>query len=157
MTWGAAVLESHLSYPILAFFRSSHDYESWVAVLGGLLDAATLRITLIDDGPPGHAKLFSALGSHLVGDIGRYFGFERSGGAGVERHEFDAARTRLIEAGYTVRDADLAWLDFAQQRATYAATLNEIAAYFRIPPAQWVGDRSILALRHAPIPNRTAV
>lgn len=157
MIWGAAVLESHLSYPILAFFRSSHDYESWVGALGGLLDAATLRITLIDDGPPGHAKLFSVLGRHLVGDIGRYFGFETAGGAGIERHEFDAARTRLVEAGYPVRDGDLAWLDFAQQRATYAATLNEIAAYFRIPPAQWVGDRSILALRHAPAPSRTPV
>lgn len=149
MIWAAAVLESHLSYPILAYFRSSHDYESWVAALGALLDAATLRITLVDDGPPGHAKLFCALGKHLVGDIGRYFSFENDGGVGVERHEFDMVRTRLAHAGYTVRDADLAWLDFAQQRATYASTLNAIAAYFRIPPAQWVGDRSMLAPRHA--------
>ncbi len=70
MVWAAAVLESHLSYPILAFFRSSHDYESWVAALGGLLDAAALRLTLVTDGATGHAKLFSILGRHLVHDLG---------------------------------------------------------------------------------------
>jgi len=35
ITWCASVLESHLSYPLLAYFRSSHDRESWIATVEG--------------------------------------------------------------------------------------------------------------------------
>ncbi|GAC1305197.1 MAG: hypothetical protein NVSMB19_16510 [Vulcanimicrobiaceae bacterium] len=148
MVWAAAVLESHLSYPILAYFRSSHDYESWVAALGGLLDAATLRLTLVAGGAAGHAQLFSLLGRHLVRDVAKYVALAGPPGPGVERHEFETARMRLADAGVAVRDAELAWHDFAELRASYAGSLNALAAYFRIPPAQWVGDRSILPAHH---------
>ena len=30
--WGAHVLEQHLAYPILAYFRSTHDFQSWIGV-----------------------------------------------------------------------------------------------------------------------------
>ena len=35
--WVAEMLDSHLAYPILAFFRSSHDGQSWVSALGAVL------------------------------------------------------------------------------------------------------------------------
>src|SRR5499425_1421022 len=31
--WSAELLESHLSYPVLAYFRSQHDNQSWIASL----------------------------------------------------------------------------------------------------------------------------
>jgi hypothetical protein len=37
--WSAQLLESHLSYPVLAYFRSQHDNQSWVAALTMILDA----------------------------------------------------------------------------------------------------------------------
>ena len=54
--WSATVLESHLSYPILAFFRSTHDNQSWVSALGAVLDAATLILTTIEEVPRGPAR-----------------------------------------------------------------------------------------------------
>jgi hypothetical protein len=144
MRWAAAVLENHLAYPILAYFRSSHDYESWVAVLGALLDASTLRITLVTGDKLGHAKLFGEMGRHAVRDLAGYFNFEADLVPGVERAEFDLARARLAAAGLPVRDSDDAWDKFVALRSTYAGPLNEMAHYFRIPPALWVGDRSLL-------------
>src|SRR4029079_19535049 len=38
--WAAEVLESHLSYPVLSFYRSQHDNQSWVVTLTALLDTA---------------------------------------------------------------------------------------------------------------------
>ena len=154
MGWAAMVLESHIAYPILAYFRSSHDYESWVAALGALLDASALKMALLDDGPPGHAKFFNTLGRHLVHDIASYFSLEAEGTAGVERQEFERARERLEEAGLATRDADEAWTRFSELRGTYAPSLNAMAAYWRIPPAQWIGDRSALrpAFPHAAVP-----
>jgi hypothetical protein len=145
--WAAEVLESHLAYPILLFFRSTHDHESWVSAVGAILDATTLLLTTIEGGPRGQARATRALGSHLVEDIGRSFRFlGRSpdvGEPGIERAEFDDARARLDVAGYAlVGDADIAWTAFSRSRAEYAGPLNTLARYLDVPPAQWIGDRS---------------
>jgi hypothetical protein len=146
-TWSAEVLDSHLAYPLLCFFRSSHDNESWVSALGALLDAATLSITTLEDGSEGAAHLMVGLGSHLVEDVARYFRLPRGSGALVERAEFDAARERLSAAGWRLRDPERSWADFQALRARYAEDLNTMARFWAVPPAQWIGDRS--AMRHA--------
>ena len=145
--WAAEVLESHLAYPILLFFRSTHDHESWVSAIGAILDATTLLLTAIEGGPRGQARATRALGSHLVEDIGRSFRFmdrrASDRGPGIERVEFDDARARLGAAGYAlVGDAEAAWAAFARSRAEYADSLNALARYLEVPPAQWIGDRS---------------
>jgi ion channel len=145
--WAAEVLESHLAYPILLFFRSTHDHESWVSAIGAILDATTLLLTTIEGGPRGQARATRALGSHLVEDIGRSFRFIVGAGpldgAMIERAEFDDARGRLRAAGYVlVSDADASWAAFARLRAEYAGPLNALARFLAVPPAQWIGDRS---------------
>ncbi len=161
MEWCASVLESHLSYPLLAYFRSSHDYESWVGALGALLDAATLQLTVVTGGAPGHAKLCFNMARHCVHDVAEYFGFDQDVGAGVERIEFDAACGRLQDAGLTLIEPEIAWQRFSQMRAQYAGSLNAMARHFHIPPAQWIGDRSFLRGVHhvaapPPIPPEPA-
>lgn len=145
--WSAAVLESHLAYPILMFFRSTHDHESWVSAIGAILDATTLLLTTVQGGPRGQATATRGIGAHLVEDIGRSFGFivgdRPAGDVMIERAEYDDARLRLREAGYAlVPDADASWADFARLRADYAGPLNALARYLDVPPAQWIGDRS---------------
>ena len=46
--WSADILESHLSYPTLAFFRSQHDNQSWVSSLTVILDACALVLVGLD-------------------------------------------------------------------------------------------------------------
>ena len=148
-TWSAEVLDSHMAYPLLCFFRSSHDNESWVSALGALLDAATLCITTVEDGSAGAAHLLVGLGSHLVEDVTRYFRMPHEHGALVDRAEFDVARERLRAAGWRLRDAERSWVDFQALRARYAEDLNAMARFWAVPPAQWIGDRS--AMRHATV------
>jgi hypothetical protein len=45
--WAVEVLDSHIAYPLLGFFRSSHDNASWISALGTVLDAASLVLTTI--------------------------------------------------------------------------------------------------------------
>ncbi len=40
----ADMLESHVSYPVVAYFRSQHSNESWLAALAAILDASALLI-----------------------------------------------------------------------------------------------------------------
>jgi hypothetical protein len=40
--WAADLLETHLSYPVLAYYRSQHEDQSWIAALTMVLDACAL-------------------------------------------------------------------------------------------------------------------
>jgi hypothetical protein len=145
--WAAQVMESHLAYPVLGFFRSSHDDQSWIGTLGTLLDAATLMITTIDGVSDGQARIFYNVGRHTTRDLSRYFDVARvEDSAGIERSEFEHACDRLAAAGYAMRDRTEAWDRFAGLRASYASQLNVLARFFQIPPLQWIGDRSLIAV-----------
>ena len=76
--WSAEVLDSHLAYPILAYFRSSHDNDSWISSLGAVMDAATLVLTTIEGGPNGWAKLSPRGGRPLPGGSGHLFRLQAS-------------------------------------------------------------------------------
>lgn len=146
--WTIEVMESHLAYPILSYFRSSHDYESWVGALGTLLDAATLLISAVDGKDPGQARIMYWSGRHLVHDFVRYYELPQGDGVGIERFEFDRARSRLSELGFTLRDEESSWKMFSEMRATYAPGLASMANFWRIPPLQWIGDRSLVTAAH---------
>jgi len=147
-SWCAEVLESHVAYPILAFFRSTHDNESWVSALGAVLDASTLLQTTIAAGPQGHAHLTGGIGAHLVEDMTGFLRLAGDDDVGVERQEFDSARDRLSAVGYALRPADESWQAFATMRGRYASRLNALARFLAVPPTLWIGDRS--PLRHLP-------
>ena len=156
--WTAHVMESHLAYPILMMFRSSHDYESWVGTLGTLMDAASLVISTLDPSDmansqtQGQAKIMYDIGRHLAGDFASFLQFKHvlpDENVGVERHEFAAACTHLREAGYKLRDEEQAWNQFTRLRAAYGAHLNALARWLEIPPVQWVGDRSMIERQQA--------
>ena len=156
--WSAQVLQSHIAYPLLLFFRSSHDNESWIASLGAVLDGATLLITTVAPGEKcsrqqiGAAQLMFHMGTHTVVDLSHWLGFrfdeDEDAPVGVERREFEQACAQLRHAGFTLRPTDEAWADFKTHRAQYAAGLNEMSKHFAAPPALWIGDRSMIDLKH---------
>jgi hypothetical protein len=142
--WAAEVLDTHVAYPLLGFFRSSHDNLSWISALGTVLDAACLVLTTTTGVARGEAELFRRVGSHLVEDITN-LGF-RSGVArrdaasftGLDRTAFDEARARLARAGYKLVPAALAWPAFEASRAAYAGRLEAMAAYWATPTNSWL-------------------
>jgi hypothetical protein len=145
--WSAEVLQSHLAYPVLIYFRSTHDNEAWLNSFGAVMDAATLVLTTVEGGPVGTARLMFKVGAHLIEDIGRLRRYVPDGLSLIEREEFTEACRRLREAGYVVRDDGDAWVGFERERARYASSLNRLAAHLAITPAPWIGDRSYLPHR----------
>jgi voltage-gated potassium channel Kch len=138
--WEAEVLDSHVAYPLLGYFRSSHDNVSWLSALGAVLDAAALVLTTIKGLPRGQAELTKRGGAHLVEDIGNIFGLQGDGSI-VDRGEFDEAYARLSRAGYELEDRDQAWRNFERGRRTYAGRLEALAAYWATPATVWIGTR----------------
>lgn len=147
--WAAQVLESHLAFPTLVYFRSSHDNEAWLNSFGAVMDAANLVLTTTTDVPHGRAELFYKVGRHLVDDLAYYFRYGELRRPGLDRHEFDEALERLRAAGYGVRDGEAAWQAFAARRLQYIPLLHHLARYLDIVAAPWIGDRSYLPHREA--------
>jgi len=145
--WTVDVIESHLSYPLLFYFRSSHDNEAWANSFGAVMDAATMVLTTIDGGPVGHARLMHKVGTHFVADFRNHFRYEGEPVAGVEREEFVAACERLEHAGYQLHNVDRAWEAFSAMRSKYGAWLNRTTKGLDVTPAPWIGDRSYLPHR----------
>ena len=67
--WAAEVLESHLSYPVLSFFRSQHNNQSWLGALITILDASALVIAGVDGLRYEQAKITFAMARHAVVDL----------------------------------------------------------------------------------------
>ena len=72
--WSAELLESHLSYPVLAYFRSQHDNQSWIGSLTAILDACALTVAGIEGACAKQAELTFAIARHAVVDLCQVFG-----------------------------------------------------------------------------------
>jgi hypothetical protein len=72
--WSAELMESHLSYPVLAYFRSQHDNQSWIASLTAILDTCALLKVGIEDACERQAELTFAIARHAVVDLSQVFG-----------------------------------------------------------------------------------
>jgi hypothetical protein len=143
--WCAALMETHLAYPILAYFRSSHDETSWVGTLATLLDSSVLLITTVEC-DVGEARILYNLARHATRDLATYFrvGAE-DGGPAITREQFESARTLLAGAGFTLKEPEESWQRFVELRGYYASNLNGLAAFFDIPPLPWISHEE---LRH---------
>jgi hypothetical protein len=67
--WASELLESHLSYPVLAYFRSQHEQESWLAALTVILDTCSLVLGGVDDVSGWQAWRTFAISRHAVVDL----------------------------------------------------------------------------------------
>jgi hypothetical protein len=67
--WAAELLESHLSYPVLAYFRSQHDSQSWLGALTTILDTCALVVTGMEGACVRQAQLTFAIARHAIVDL----------------------------------------------------------------------------------------
>ncbi len=71
--WAAELLESHVSYPVLTYFRSQHNNESWLSALTAILDTSALVIAGADGACVRQGKLTFAMCRHAVVDLAQVF------------------------------------------------------------------------------------
>src|SRR5437764_11422928 len=71
--WAAELLETHLSYPVLAYYRSQHTNQSWLAALTTILDVTALVMVGVDAVSAHQAQLTFAIARHAVADLSHVF------------------------------------------------------------------------------------
>jgi hypothetical protein len=67
--WSSEFLESHLSFPVLAYFRSQHDNQSWLGALTSILDTSALAIVGLEGACRNQARLTFAMARHAIVDM----------------------------------------------------------------------------------------
>jgi len=114
-------MESHLSYPALAYYRSQHSNQSWLAALTTVLDASAFAIASFEGAPYRQARLTFAIARHAVVDLAQIF---RTPPRALEADRLsDVAlahlREALREAGMELRDGPEADAKLRELRKLY--------------------------------------
>jgi hypothetical protein len=119
--WSAELLESHLSFPVLSFFRSQHDNQSWLAALTCILDTCAVLMAEIKGCNPYRAQLTFAMARHAAVDLSLIFRVPaespREDRLPAEKRK--QLRERLREAGLELHDEDAVAAKLAELRGMY--------------------------------------
>jgi hypothetical protein len=138
--WSAELLESHLSFPVVSYFRSQHDNQSWVGALTMILDTSALLIAT-DDSPTGHqARLTFAMARHAAVDLGLVFQIPPSPPTTdrLSPAAYGDLQESLRAAGLEHRDSPTTAGALTELRGLYEPFVNSLANYFQftLPPFQ---------------------
>jgi hypothetical protein len=138
--WSSELLESHLSYPVLAYFRSQHDNQSWLAALTAVLDASSLVMTYLSGPSRNQAALTFAMARHAVVDLSIVFDTPPREPAQDRLPSADLDRLKAGLGGYGFSLSGEAGADqnLKDLRHMYEAYLDSLAEhlYLSIPP--WI-------------------
>src|SRR5438552_2921778 len=137
--WVADLLESHLSYPTLAYFRSQHENQSWVAGLAVILDVSAFVLACGVSQASRQAGFTLAVARHAVADLSNIFG-ERPRVPTTQRltpettqRLWDAAKAR----GLLNDSTDTAQERLTALRGVYEPYLEALADYLLMPLPPW--------------------
>lgn len=138
--WSAEVLESHISFPVLAYYRSQHDNQSWVAALTMILDVCALIIAGIEGVPTRSARLTFAMARHAVADLASVFHQSPRAPKPDRLSPPDLARLRaaLTAAGMPLKEAAEAEDRLAQVRGMYEPYVHALGSYLLMTLPPWV-------------------
>src|SRR5208282_5586127 len=137
--WAGELLESHISYPVLSFFRSQHSNTSWLGALQTMLDVTSLLITGVDGIHTGQARVTFAIARHAAVDLAqvanaRYdpLASERLTDAG-----FETLRDTLAAAGLKLQSTEEARQKLNKLRSMYEPYLHSMARNLMVVLPPW--------------------
>lgn len=138
--WAADLMESHLSYPVLCYYRSQHDNQSWLASLACILDTCALVMVGVDGAGQWQARLTFAIARHAVVDISQIFNTRPVAFDGERLDAEDLARMRALLAGSgaTLREGEEADDDLESLRRLYEPYINGLACRLLITLPPWL-------------------
>jgi len=139
--WCAELLETHVSFPVLAYYRSQHANQSWVAALTAILDACALLAAASDGEPSRVALLTFAIARHAAVDLCLVFRLEpRPARADrLPASELDQLRRALREAGSGLREGPGVDARLQRLRAMYEPYMSALGTYLMMPLPAWRG------------------
>jgi hypothetical protein len=137
--WSAELLESHLSFPVLCFYRSQHDNQSWLAALALVLDASSLLLVRGTSESRTRAQLTFAMARHAAVDMCLVFKLppREPYAERLSREEI----ARIFSGNEARRPSDEQIQQLRELQAIYEPFLQSLADYFRLFLPRFASDR----------------
>jgi len=138
--WAAEVLESHISYPQLSFFRSQHSNQSWLGALTIILDTCALLMVEIDGVRNEQAELTFAMARHAVVDLAQVFRSPYNPHAPdrLPASELDRLRASLKKEQLRLREGPEAEQKLKELRLMYEPYAQAMARTLLIDLPPWI-------------------
>jgi Ion channel len=142
----ADILESHVSYPAVAYFRSQHNNESWIAALAAILDTSALLVAGIESDCARQARLTFAMCRHTVVDLAQLFTSAPVSGLRdrLPAPELLRLRATLADAGYQLRDTEAANEKLRELRGMYEPYLACLSRFLLMEVPPWILPKEVL-------------
>lgn len=136
----ADLLESHLSYPVLCYFRSQHDNQSWLAALSTILDTCALVMVGVDGMPKWQAQLTFKMTRHALVDLTQIFDASplTDDGKRLTPEELTRLRTVLGQCGLTLQSEPGDDETLADLRKMYEPYLEVLSDHLLMPLPGWL-------------------
>ncbi len=137
--WSAELLESHISYPVLSFFRSQHSNQSWLGALTTMLDVTSLILTGIEGVHPGQAKLTFAMARHAAVDLAQVVNarYDPQAPERFSAADFENLRNTLEDAGLKLRTDEYGREKLARLRSMYEPYVHSTARNLMLNLPPW--------------------
>ena len=143
--WAAQLMESHLSYPVLCYFRSQHDNQSWLAAFTAVLDVSALLIAYGEGTAKWQSQLTFAIARHAVLDLAEVLRVKPLRPAVDRLPQKDAVQVRnlLAECRASTKCGDAGDKKLHELREMYEPYLNGLSARLLMPLPTWgVGHKA---------------
>ena len=138
--WSAELLESHLSYPVLTYYRSQHERQSWLAALTTILDTCALLIVGFEDISTPTMRFTFAIARHAAVDLAQIFGtppmntrLDR-----LSHEDFAHMRSALAEVGLILQHEEDAVKRLYEIRLIYEPFVNALADHLLVNLPPWI-------------------
>jgi Ion channel len=133
--WSAEVLESHISFPVLSYYRSQHDNQSWLAALTAILDTSALIVAGVRSADRSQAWMTFAMGRHVVVDLSQVYHVPpvRLEPDRLPPERLRALREHLKSAGLELKDGEVEDRRLAELRGMYEPFVNALSRYLLLP------------------------
>ena len=143
--WAAQLMESHLSYPVLCYFRSQHDNQSWLAAFTAVLDVSALLIAYGEGTAKWQSQLTFAIARHAVLDLAEVLRVKPLRPAEDRLPQKDAVQVRslLAECRASSKCGEAGDKKLHELREMYEPYLNGLSARLLMPLPSWgVGSKA---------------
>jgi hypothetical protein len=140
--WSAELLESHISYPLLCYFRSQHTNQSWISALTAVLDTSALLIAGVRGHQARQAQLTFAMARHAMVDLAQIFSLAPVNDAPdrLPPERYERLYNSLCEGGVSVCRDGRSVERLREMRALYEGYARALSDYLRMPLPPWIAD-----------------
>jgi Ion channel len=141
--WSAELLESHISYPLLCYFRSQHSNQSWISALTAVLDTSALLIAGVQGHEARQAQLTFAMARHALVDLSQIFSLTPVSNAPdrLPPARYDQLYGLLCQSGVSVCRDGHSYERLRDMRALYEGYAETLSNYLCMTLPPWIADQ----------------